>query len=84
MTILADPATAPCRRGTQARRSPAEPLLSVVGADLRSPLVGGESVRYANLDYAARAPALERVSAHVGQVLTTYSSVHREPATPRG
>jgi len=55
----------------------AEPLLPVVGADLQAPLVTGGSLRYANLDYAASAPALERVSERVAQVLPYYASVHR-------
>lgn len=33
-------------------------LLSVVGEQLRVPLVGGGETRYANLDYGATAPAL--------------------------
>jgi selenocysteine lyase/cysteine desulfurase len=55
----------------------AEPLLPVVGADLQAPVVTGGSVRYANLDYAASAPALERVAARVAEVLPYYASVHR-------
>jgi selenocysteine lyase/cysteine desulfurase len=55
----------------------AEPLLPVVGADLPAPLVTGGSVRYANLDYAASAPALEQVAARVAEVLPYYASVHR-------
>jgi selenocysteine lyase/cysteine desulfurase len=55
----------------------AEPLLPVVGANLPAPLVTGGSVRYANLDYAASAPALERVAARVAEVLPYYASVHR-------
>src|SRR3954452_16928730 len=55
----------------------AEPLLPVVGADLQAPLVTGGAVRYANLDYAASAPALEPVSARVAEVLPYYASVHR-------
>ncbi|MEO7745413.1 MAG: aminotransferase class V-fold PLP-dependent enzyme [Actinomycetota bacterium] len=53
------------------------PLLDVVGADLQVPLVTGEQVRYANLDYAASAPALAAVAAHVDEVLPFYASVHR-------
>ena len=54
-----------------------DPLLDVVGADLHVPLVTGEQVRYANLDYAASAPALAAVAAHVDEVLPFYASVHR-------
>ena len=55
----------------------AEPLLPVVGADLQVPLVTGGTARYANLDYAASAPALESVQAHLTEVLPYYASVHR-------
>jgi selenocysteine lyase/cysteine desulfurase len=55
----------------------AEPLLPVVGADLQVPVVTGGTVRYANLDYAASAPALESVEAHLAEVLPYYASVHR-------
>ena len=53
------------------------PLLAVVGTDLQVPLVTGEQVRYANLDYAASAPALAAVAARVDEVLPFYASVHR-------
>ena len=53
------------------------PLLPVVGADLQAPLVTGGQVRYANLDYAASAPALSSVAARVNEVLPYYASVHR-------
>ena len=52
-------------------------LLPVTGAELSVPLVQGGSARYANLDYAASAPALASVTAHVQQVLPSYASVHR-------
>ena len=49
----------PPRPGCHRRRAPALPR--VVGADLRVPLVtGGSRSRYANLDYAASAPAWRR------------------------
>jgi selenocysteine lyase/cysteine desulfurase len=54
-----------------------EPLAAVVGADLPAPLVGGGEVRYANLDYAASAPALAEVAEHLNEVLPFYASVHR-------
>jgi selenocysteine lyase/cysteine desulfurase len=61
-----------------ASRPPAvRPLLPVVGRDLRSPVVGGPSVRYANLDYAASAPALQTVADFVCSGLEHYASVHR-------
>jgi len=53
------------------------PLLPVVGGDVAVPLVDGDTVRYANLDYAASSPALEAVAAHLTQALPYYSSVHR-------
>ncbi len=55
----------------------AAPLLPVVGADLPVPLVTGETVAYANLDYAASAPCLSDVAAHLAQVAPYYASVHR-------
>ena len=54
-----------------------QPLLSVIGADLQTPLVTGGTVRYANLDYAASAPALAAVADRVAEVLPFYASVHR-------
>ena len=52
-------------------------LLRLVGADTAVPLVTGGSRRYVNLDYAASAPALQRVRDAVGELLAWYSSVHR-------
>lgn len=53
------------------------PLLPVVGQDLAAPLIQGGAVRYANLDYAASAPAVEEVAAHLNEILPFYASVHR-------
>ncbi|SDS32598.1 aminotransferase class V-fold PLP-dependent enzyme [Microlunatus soli] len=53
------------------------PLVGVSGADLEVPLVDGRSVRYANLDYAASAPALDAVLADQQRILPYYASVHR-------
>jgi selenocysteine lyase/cysteine desulfurase len=53
------------------------PLAALVGADIRVPLVTGETVRYANLDLAASAPALQQVAERVAEILPLYSSVHR-------
>jgi selenocysteine lyase/cysteine desulfurase len=53
------------------------PLLPVVGSSTQVPLVDGTSRTYANLDYAASAPALEAVAARVTEVLPLYASVHR-------
>src|SRR6478609_3215935 len=51
--------------------------MKLVGGDLDVPLVTGEWVRYANLDNAASAPALESVAAAVDELLPYYGSVHR-------
>src|ERR1700691_1554698 len=53
------------------------PLAELVGAQTQVPLVHGESIRYANLDYAASAPALRSVADRVAELLPLYSSVHR-------
>ncbi|MEV7973878.1 aminotransferase class V-fold PLP-dependent enzyme [Cellulomonas sp. NPDC089187] len=52
-------------------------LLPVVGGDTPVPLVDGRTVPYANLDYAASAPALTAVADRVNEVLPLYASVHR-------
>ncbi|MDF0530933.1 aminotransferase class V-fold PLP-dependent enzyme [Tsukamurella sp. 8F] len=53
------------------------PLARVSGADEYAPLADGATVRYANLDYAASAPALEAVQRAVATALDEYASVHR-------
>jgi len=53
------------------------PLLPLVGADLQIPLVDGRTVRHANFDGAASAPALVSVAERVTAVLPWYASVHR-------
>ena len=55
----------------------ADSLLPVVGAGLAVPLVTGATVPYANLDYAASAPALTAVAEHLATALPYYASVHR-------
>jgi selenocysteine lyase/cysteine desulfurase len=52
-------------------------LPSVTGAGLLIPLVTGELVPYANLDYAASTPCLVDVRRAVDRLLPWYSSVHR-------
>ncbi|MCR5979147.1 aminotransferase class V-fold PLP-dependent enzyme [Gordonia jinghuaiqii] len=52
-------------------------LAPVVGADVQVPLTDGRTVAYANLDYAASAPALSAVAAEVAAALGQYASVHR-------
>ncbi len=51
--------------------------LAVLGADVEVPLVSGEKVTYAALDYAASAPALQRVWDDVAAYAPYYGSVHR-------
>jgi len=64
-------------RAVCATPSTQRPLLPVVGSGTQVPLVDGTSRTYANLDYAASAPALEAVAARVTEVLPLYASVHR-------
>lgn len=70
-------ATAGAPAGASPLRAAIGPLADVVGAELVTPLVGGGSIRYANLDYAASAPALSEVAAYLNEVLPFYASVHR-------
>ncbi|GHF32075.1 aminotransferase [Streptomyces mashuensis] len=51
--------------------------LPVLGHDVRVPLATGEEVTYAALDYAASAPALQRVWDDVAAYAPYYGSVHR-------
>ncbi len=60
-----------------ARRRRIAPLARVVGADECVPSASGSPVRYANLDYAASAPALVEVANAVQASLAQYASVHR-------
>lgn len=77
--VLSAPSAVTIRNDVAERRvTPTiAPLASVVGADERAPLCTGNSVRYANLDYAASAPALSAVAAAVTEALSGYASVHR-------
>ncbi|MCF8587564.1 aminotransferase class V-fold PLP-dependent enzyme [Gordonia liuliyuniae] len=53
-------------------------LAPVVGADATAPITGSASpVTYANLDYAASAPALTSVADRLAGALAEYASVHR-------
>ncbi len=52
-------------------------LLPLVGDDVQIPLVDGRTVRHANFDGAASAPALVAVADRVNAVLPWYASVHR-------
>ncbi|MEU4658174.1 aminotransferase class V-fold PLP-dependent enzyme [Streptomyces sp. NPDC023723] len=51
--------------------------LAVLGRDVTVPLVTGGEVTYAALDYAASAPALQRVWDDVAGYAPYYGSVHR-------
>ncbi|MEU0438470.1 aminotransferase class V-fold PLP-dependent enzyme [Streptomyces sp. NPDC006186] len=51
--------------------------LPVLGRDVTVPLVTGGEVTYAALDYAASAPALQRVWDEVAAYVPYYGSVHR-------
>ncbi|WP_377272006.1 aminotransferase class V-fold PLP-dependent enzyme [Peterkaempfera sp. SMS 1(5)a] len=51
--------------------------LPVLGQTVEVPLVSGEKVTYAALDYAASAPALQRVWDDVAAYAPYYGSVHR-------
>ncbi|MFG2663459.1 aminotransferase class V-fold PLP-dependent enzyme [Streptomyces sp. NPDC048387] len=66
---------------TTVRTAPAEPVcaepLPVLGRDVTVPLVTGGEVSYAALDYAASAPALQRVWDDVAAYAPYYGSVHR-------
>ncbi|MGX7677896.1 aminotransferase class V-fold PLP-dependent enzyme [Jatrophihabitans sp. DSM 45814] len=74
-TVLGDPVTD--------QLAPANAALStLVGAEQVVPLVDGRQVRYANLDYAASAPALQVVADQVNELLPWYSSVHRGAGYP--
>ncbi|MEV0409550.1 aminotransferase class V-fold PLP-dependent enzyme [Streptomyces sp. NPDC050448] len=69
-TVTADTVTAPVDPAC------AEPL-PVLGRDVTVPLVTGGEVTYAALDYAASAPALQRVWDDVAAYAPYYGSVHR-------
>ncbi|RYV51466.1 aminotransferase class V-fold PLP-dependent enzyme [Pengzhenrongella frigida] len=77
MTVTTELGTATCGPTTPTPRSPGAALLPVVGASTQVPLFDGTTRTYANLDYAASAPALESVAARVTEVLPLYASVHR-------
>ncbi|WP_434613369.1 aminotransferase class V-fold PLP-dependent enzyme [Arthrobacter sp. A5] len=63
--------------GRSAGNSGPGPLLEVAGHELRAPLIQGGTIRYANLDYAASAPALTEVADYLSDILPYYASVHR-------
>ncbi|MFE2282556.1 aminotransferase class V-fold PLP-dependent enzyme [Streptomyces sp. NPDC059454] len=71
-TAAADPSA----RAAAADPSVRAPL-PVLGGDVTVPLVTGGEVTYAALDYAASAPALQRVWDDVAAYAPYYGSVHR-------
>ncbi|MET8676478.1 aminotransferase class V-fold PLP-dependent enzyme [Streptomyces sp. NPDC004647] len=71
----ADPACA--APDNAAAPSTASAPLPVLGRDVLVPLVTGGEVTYAALDYAASAPALQRVWDDVAAYAPYYGSVHR-------
>ncbi|MFF4579229.1 aminotransferase class V-fold PLP-dependent enzyme [Streptomyces sp. NPDC001389] len=74
MSAYPNTATAPAPAAESPAR--AEPL-PVLGRDVTVPLVTGGEVTYAALDYAASAPALQRVWDDVAAYAPYYGSVHR-------
>ncbi|WP_329130946.1 aminotransferase class V-fold PLP-dependent enzyme [Streptomyces sp. NBC_01476] len=75
MTVIS-PATATAAVTPSAEADVCTPL-PVLGRDVRVPLVTGGEVTYAALDYAASAPALQRVWDDVAAYAPYYGSVHR-------
>ncbi|ASU83386.1 aminotransferase class V-fold PLP-dependent enzyme [Nocardiopsis gilva YIM 90087] len=73
----AAPAPASGARTTPAASRATAVDTSIVGADVRIPLVTGERVTYANFDYAASAPCLAAVREVLDASLPYYASVHR-------
>ncbi|MFC8277285.1 aminotransferase class V-fold PLP-dependent enzyme [Streptomyces sp. NPDC057271] len=72
----AAPTTAACATTDSDDPCCAAPL-PVLGRDVTVPLVTGGEVTYAALDYAASAPALQRVWDDVAAYAPYYGSVHR-------
>ncbi|MFE9383267.1 aminotransferase class V-fold PLP-dependent enzyme [Streptomyces sp. NPDC007025] len=70
------PFTAPFVPVSDSCREESAPL-PVLGRDVRVPLVTGGEVTYGALDYAASAPALQRVWDDVAAYAPYYGSVHR-------
>jgi selenocysteine lyase/cysteine desulfurase len=76
MTVLAAAPATPAAPAPSADPAVAAPL-PVLGRDVEVPLVGGGTAVYAALDYAASAPALQRVWDDVAAYAPRYGSVHR-------
>ncbi|WP_369199923.1 aminotransferase class V-fold PLP-dependent enzyme [Streptomyces sp. PU-14G] len=66
-----------CTRSVEPSAQQAGRPLPVLGRDVRVPLVTGGEATYAALDYAASAPALQRVWDDVAAYAPYYGSVHR-------
>src|SRR3954462_11891126 len=77
MTVTAERGSCAEVAATASTLPTIHPLLPVVGGTTTVPLVDGTQRVYANLDYAASAPALEAVADRVTEVLPLYASVHR-------
>ncbi|MFF8522733.1 aminotransferase class V-fold PLP-dependent enzyme [Streptomyces werraensis] len=67
----------PAAAATVAAEPSVRAPLPVLGRDVAVPLVTGGEVTYAALDYAASAPALQRVWDDVAAYAPYYGSVHR-------
>ncbi|MGW0700454.1 aminotransferase class V-fold PLP-dependent enzyme [Streptomyces sp. NPDC002867] len=79
--MSARPVAATATASTAAASADCDPCCSaplpVLGRDVTVPLVTGGEVTYAALDYAASAPALQRVWDDVAAYAPYYGSVHR-------
>ncbi|MFF4172693.1 aminotransferase class V-fold PLP-dependent enzyme [Streptomyces sp. NPDC001744] len=75
VTTVVEPAADSAVTGPAGPCRPAP--LPVLGRDVTVPLVTGGEVTYAALDYAASAPALQRVWDDVAAYAPYYGSVHR-------
>ncbi|MFF3456244.1 aminotransferase class V-fold PLP-dependent enzyme [Streptomyces sp. NPDC002730] len=79
--MSARPNTVETATASAASSESADPVcaapLPVLGRDVTVPLVTGGEVTYAALDYAASAPALQRVWDDVAAYAPYYGSVHR-------
>ncbi|MFE4176358.1 aminotransferase class V-fold PLP-dependent enzyme [Streptomyces sp. NPDC056909] len=76
MSAYLNPATETAITSAATATSGTDPL-PVLGRDVTVPLVTGGEVSYAALDYAASAPALQRVWDDVAAYAPYYGSVHR-------
>ncbi|MFE0177031.1 aminotransferase class V-fold PLP-dependent enzyme [Streptomyces sp. NPDC059002] len=75
--MSARPAAAQVTSATESADPCCAAPLPVLGRDVTVPLVTGGEVTYAALDYAASAPALQRVWDDVAAYAPYYGSVHR-------